>query len=103
MKSAAKMGHKPHAAVSGVMDTAADILADAKRRRIEAIELLEKIKGGPPLPQGVLRSGAVRAVQAIIAEHEAVIRRYGWRDVEKHLANPASPKRGNNPKKQSGR
>jgi hypothetical protein len=62
------------------MDMIADILADTKRYRDEAISMLKAVKAGAKLAPGMTPEDAIQILQENIALYEKTLRRYGWRD-----------------------
>ncbi len=63
------------------MDTFGSILADAKRSREEAFRLIEAVTAGTaPLAPGMTRERALMILQENMADYDAIIRRFGWRD-----------------------
>jgi hypothetical protein len=63
------------------VESAADILADAKRHRAEALEAIKAIKAGShPLAPGTTPEKAIEVLEECIAEYDVVIGRYGWRN-----------------------
>ena len=62
------------------MELMADILADTKRYRAEAIQALTAIKNGVPPNSGTSPEEAIQILKENIEIFESVLRRYGWRD-----------------------
>jgi hypothetical protein len=62
------------------METMADILADTKRYRAEAIKMLQAVKAGARLAHGMSRDEAIQILTENIAQYDRVLHRYGWRD-----------------------
>ncbi len=62
------------------MESMADILADTKRKRAEAIQTLEAVNAGAQLSPGLTREEAIELLNDNIAHYDRVIKRYGWRD-----------------------
>jgi len=63
------------------MDLMADILADTKRYRDEAVKTLAAIHAGTArLAPGMTKENAIQILTENITQYDSVIRRYGWRD-----------------------
>lgn len=63
------------------MDTFGNMLEDAKRSKAEALALVEGIKAGKvSLANGHTQATALEALRLSIADYDAIISRFGWRD-----------------------
>jgi hypothetical protein len=62
-------------------DPPEQILADAKRYREDAMQQLAAIEAGKTVPAmvGRTRQDAIDGLMKSIAEHETVMRHYGWK------------------------
>jgi hypothetical protein len=57
------------------------MLADAKRSKAEALTLIDGIRAGTvTLANGHTQETALEALRLCIADYDAIIARFGWRD-----------------------
>lgn len=62
------------------MDHMADIVADTRRYRDEALAGLAKLLAGGPVAPGMSREQAIATLKNSIEIFDETLRHYGWRD-----------------------